>query len=209
MRDRNHACVVAWSLLNEPETTDPHARPYLEAVFARARALDPQRRPCTYAGLMSAQPGRDTCVDLCDVVSLNRYYGWYVFGGFELADAEAALRTELDKWAELGLDRPFLFTEYGADTLETHKLPSVMWSEEYQAEFLEMTHRVFDAYDFVVGEQVWAFADFATGEGILRADGNRKGVFTRQRQPKTAAHWLRRRWTDQTKRTGGAAADNV
>ena len=32
-------------------------------------------------------------------------------------------------------------------------------------------------------------------EGILRVDGNKKGIFTRQRQPKDAAYLFRKRWT--------------
>jgi beta-glucuronidase len=31
--------------------------------------------------------------------------------------------------------------------------------------------------------------------GIVRVDGNKKGVFTRDRRPKAAAHLLRKRWT--------------
>ena len=57
-----------------------------------------------------------------------------------------------------------------------------------------MFHRVFDRFDAVVGEHVWNFADFATAAGVMRVDGNKKGVFTRERRPKTAAHLLRRRW---------------
>ena len=57
-----------------------------------------------------------------------------------------------------------------------------------------MFHRVFDRIDAVVGEQIWNFADFATAPGIMRVDGNKKGVFTRERRPKAAAHMLRRRW---------------
>lgn len=30
----------------------------------------------------------------------------------------------------------------------------------------------------------------------MRVGGNKKGAFTRDRQPKAAAHQLRRRWTD-------------
>jgi len=59
---------------------------------------------------------------------------------------------------------------------------------------LEMSHRVFDRVEAVVGEQMWNFADFATVPGILRVGGNKKGVFTRDRRPKAAAHYLRRRW---------------
>ena len=68
------------------------------------------------------------------------------------------------------------------------------WTEEYQADFLDMNHRVFDRVDAVVGEQVWNFADFATAPSVGRVDGNKKGVFTRDRRPKAAAFALRRRW---------------
>ena len=50
-----------------------------------------------------------------------------------------------------------------------------------------MYHRVFDRVDAVVGEQVWNFADFATAPGVMRVDGNKKGVFTRDRRPKARA----------------------
>ena len=68
------------------------------------------------------------------------------------------------------------------------------WTEEYQVDYLDMNHRVFDRIDAVVGEQMWNFADFATTSGIMRVGGNKKGAFTRDRQPKAAAHALRRRW---------------
>ena len=57
------------------------------------------------------------------------------------------------------------------------------WNEEYQTALLEMSHRVFDRVEAVVGEQIWNFADFATTSGIMRVDGNKKGVFSRDRTP--------------------------
>ena len=57
-----------------------------------------------------------------------------------------------------------------------------------------MTHEIFDSYGFIRGEQIWNFADFQTTEGILRVNGNKKGVFTRQRQPKDVAYLLKERW---------------
>jgi beta-glucuronidase len=74
------------------------------------------------------------------------------------------------------------------------------WSEEFQVAFLDMYHRVFDRVDAVAGEQVWNFADFATRAGIMRVGGNKKGVFTRDRRPKSAAFALRRRWTGRRAR---------
>jgi len=58
----------------------------------------------------------------------------------------------------------------------------------------KMSHRVFDRIEAVVGEQLWNFADFSTKSGVMRVDGNKKGVFTRDRRPKAATDHLRRRW---------------
>lgn len=194
-RDKNHPCVVAWSLLNEPDTSNEAAVPYFKEVFDLAHKLDIQKRPRTFALIMNSVPGVCKCYQFSDVIALNRYYGWYVKGGYEISEAEVLFRKEMDAWKELNLNKPFIFTEYGADTLGTdHKLPSVMWSQEYQDEYLRMTNEVFDSYDFIKGEQIWNFADFQTTEGILRVNGNKKGVFTRQRQPKDAAYLLRERW---------------
>ncbi len=196
-RDKNHPSVIAWSLLNEPDTSSKAAVPYFKEVFEKAHELDVQKRPRTFALIMNSVPGVCQCYQFSDIIALNRYYGWYVKGGYELVDAEELFRKEMDAWKDLNLDKPFIFTEYGADTLgEEHKLPSVMWSQEYQKEYLEMTNKVFDSYDFIKGEQIWNFADFQTTEGILRVNGNKKGVFTRQRQPKDAAYLLKKRWEE-------------
>ncbi len=194
-RDKNHPSVFAWSLFNEPETTSTYAHDYFKDIFDAARALDPQHRPLTGAFEKNSKPELCQCYPLCDFICLNRYYGWYISGGPEIEEAEALFRAEMDKWAAKKLNVPFVFTEFGTDTLPTeHKLPSIMWSQEYQDEYLEMNFKVFDSYDFVQGELVWNFADFQTTEGIMRVNGNKKGVFTRTRQPKTAAFVFKRRW---------------
>ena len=113
----------------------------------------------------------------------------------DLVAAERALESELHEWARLG--KPIIMTEYGADTQPgLHSVVSEPWSEEFQTDLLAVSHGVFDRVDAVVGEQIWNFADFATRSGIMRVDGNKKGVFTRDRRPKAAAHALRRRWRD-------------
>jgi beta-glucuronidase len=208
-RDKNHPSVVMWCIANEPASNEDGAREYFEPLVTLARELDPSR-PLTYAIVMFATFKNDQIIDLFDVISLNRYYGWYVANG-DLKTAEMYLQGDITGWVDR-IDKPIMMTEYGADTQAgLHSVWDASWSEEYQVDYLAMHHRVFDRFPQFVGEQVWNFADFATSNGIHRVDGNKKGVFTRDRKPKSAAFSLRNRWlglngrkpgTDETAQPG-------
>jgi beta-glucuronidase len=193
-RDKNHPCVVMWSIANEPASEEEGAHEYFQPLVQLARDLDPQKRPVTIVIHMMATPDKNTVSDLVDVLALNRYYGWYVAGG-QLEVAKALLRAELTDWNRVQPGKPMMFTEYGADTIAgLHDTTPAMFSEEYQAECLKANHEVMDEFPDFTGEQVWNFADFQTSQSIMRIQGNKKGVFTRERKPKMAAHMLRERW---------------
>lgn len=201
-RDKNHPSVIMWCVANEPfpaafgqpaNEDDPPVQAglaFLGALAERARALDPTR-PITIAALHGAPL---SWLRLSDVVCLNRYYGWYTQSGQPDAGAAALVRELDDLHAALG--KPLMLTEFGADTIAGHhSVPPEMFSEEYQVEFLRGYLDVAAARPFVAGLHVWNFADFKTGQGIIRPGGlNHKGVFTRDRRPKMAAHFLRERW---------------
>ncbi len=192
LRDKNYACVVMWSIANEPDSSAEGAYEYFKPLYDLARELDLQKRPCTLVSVQMAEPEKDCSGELSDVICLNRYYGWY-FGGPDLEGPEAALRKELEYWTKVG--KPVIFTEYGADTvMGFHDATPVMYTEEYQVDYYKMNNGVFDDYSIVVGEQAWNFADFATSQSLLRVQGNKKGIFTRDRKPKLAAHYFRGRW---------------
>lgn len=193
-RDKNHPCVVMWCIANEPASEEEGADDYFRPLIELAKELDPQRRPVTIVNMMMATPEKDKVAELVDVLCLNRYYGWYVFGG-DFKMAKAALRKELQGWHKRCPGKPIIVTEYGADTIAGyHDVDPVMFTEEYQVEYLRANHEVFDEFEHFVGEQVWNFADFQTSQGVIRVQGNKKGIFTRDRKPKSAAHELRRRW---------------
>ena len=60
-------------------------------------------------------------------------------------DHGTVIGTELKGWERF--NKPVIFSEYGADTLlELSKLPSSMWSVQYQVEYLEKNHKIFDKY---------------------------------------------------------------
>ena len=97
--------------------------------------------------------------------------------------------------------------EYGAGAIAGfHASPSVMYSEDYEFELLAEHFKVFHSMrslpqPYLTGSMVWNFADFATKQESGRAYGNRKGLFTRDRQPKSAAHLVRHQynlWRNQS-----------
>jgi beta-glucuronidase len=192
-RDKNHPCVVMWSVANEPVLNEEKSGAYFSEVIAETRRLDPTR-PITLVTGDVVSPEQCYPFQHVDVMCINRYHSWYSDPG-HLELIELQVVNELTPW-HAHYKKPLIVSEYGADTIAGfHAVPPVMFSEEYQCALLENFHRGFDRLDFVIGEHVWNFADFATKQGITRAVGNKKGVFTRQRQPKAAAHLLRQRWT--------------
>ncbi len=197
-RDRNHPSVIMWSLGNEPDTEHfpQSAYDYWKPLYDLAHTLDSQSRPVTMVCCQNDYT-KDLITRTMDVVCINRYYGWYNLSG-DLETAKYAFNIELDFWAQI--DKPLILSEYGADTVVgLHNVVPEMFSEEFQIEYYEAIHECLDARDFVAGEFPWNFADFNTQQGPMRSGGNRKGLFTRERKPKMAAHYFRRRWDHFTK----------
>ena len=192
-RDKNHPSVVIWSLGNEPNTDEypQKAYDYWYPLYEKAHAWDPQNRPVTLVGCQNNYD-KDLIIPAMDIVFINRYYGWYNLSG-DLEAARYALHMELSWWADKS--KPTVLSEYGADTIAgLHGAVAEMFTEEFQVEFYRMVNACLDEQDYIVGEMPWNFADFSTCQGPLRVGGNRKGLFTRERQPKMAAHYFRERW---------------
>lgn len=179
-------------MANEAASDRPKARPYFQSLAELTRSLD-SSRPVT---MVSCKGTDDEVLDLFDVVSLNLYPGWYEFPG-QIDAAKEELRRLL-RAVHSKFRKPVFVAEFGADAIAgLHSLPAEQWSEDYQTELILALMDVMREHDFVIGEHVWNFADFRTGQQFARVGGNRKGVFTRDRQPKMAAHFLRRKWAEK------------
>ncbi len=206
-RDKNHPSVVAWSVANEPSIRDLAAtfqgkiseatqkevsegRKTLSGLMKKAKELDPTRIT-SFASVMGGP--YDWLTD-CDVIFLNRYYGWYTNVGY-FDQARAYLNGELDKIYQQ-FKKPILLSEFGADAIAgSHGTEDEIFTEEYQKKLINMYLDVANSKEYIVGMHIWNFADFRTAQAIMRVDGmNLKGVFTQNRRPKMAAHLLRERW---------------
>ncbi len=125
-RDKNHPCIVMWSMGNEPDTEHfpESAYDYWHSLYEFTHRLDPQNRPVTFVCCQNNYE-KDIVTRTMDVVCLNRYYGWYNLSGDLEAASYAWVILELDFWEKIG--KPVMMTEYGADTLAVVEKPGRMW----------------------------------------------------------------------------------
>ncbi|XP_030648399.1 beta-glucuronidase isoform X2 [Chanos chanos] len=199
-RDKNHPSVVMWSVANEPAAEMPPAGEYFKTLISHTRSLD-ATRPVTF--ITDSNYARDKGAPYVDVICVNSYLSWYHDPG-HLEVIPIQLNTQFENWYGK-YQKPIIQSEYGADAVPgLHTDPPMMFSEEYQKIVLQNYHNVFDQKrkEYVIGELIWNFADFMTAQTITRVVGNKKGIFTRQRQPKPAAFLLRERYWKIANETG-------
>ena len=198
-RDYNHPSVIMWAPGNEPNIVgdkdyyNGSGEKYWNEIYTYTKSLD-STRPIT---IPNCQRGgvNDPALTYSDVISLNRYYGWYENPG-NLEAAIKRMESEMDFIAQK-YKKPIIVTEFGADTVSgQHSISDQMFTEEYQSKLLELYCRLIESKDYTIGEHVWNFADFRTPQHFRRVVDNLKGVFTRTRSPKQAAFTLKRIWDE-------------
>ncbi|GIY72298.1 beta-glucuronidase [Caerostris extrusa] len=200
MRDKNHPSVLAWSVANEPSSAKGSADKYFSEITKLVKSLDPTR-PVTAA--INADYNTEKAGKYLDFVMLNHYFAWYSDVGS--TDVIVPLLVNYMSKAHDVYQKPIMMSEYGADTIAgLHMDPPFIFTEDYQTELMMLHHQAFDilrSKRFFVGEHIWNFADFLTLQQITRVVGNKKGIFTRERQPKASAKLLRCRYHSLVNRT--------
>lgn len=191
-RDKNHPSVIMWSLANEPDVGTAEGENFFKVMAETARNLDPTR-PITYVAHL--EPEQNRGMKYYDIVCVNKYYGWYLQPG-QIDESLDEFINCTDRFYK-AFGKGIILTEFGADAMAgIHTNPPQMFSEEYQSEMIEKQYELFAKKPYAVGTHVWTFSDFKTAQTISRIVFNRKGVFTREREPKMAAHTLKRLWNE-------------
>ena len=151
-----------------PSPTSPSPRPRPPRTTSGrcstlARELDPTR-PVGFVNVMLAPHGKCRVSQFGDVLMLNRYYGWYVNTG-DLDGRRDGLGGGAARAGRARASRSSSPSTAPTPIPACTRVTPQPWTEEYQVDYLDMNHRVFDRIDAVVGEQMWNFADFATTSG--------------------------------------------
>jgi beta-glucuronidase len=182
----NHPSVILWGILNESRSDDPACRAAYQALISEIRSLD-DSRPVTYA---TCYPFEDLNFDLVDVISINRYPGWYEG---QLEDIPAVLDRLAAHVDSLWADKPLIISEIGAGAVPGWRDRNEdRWSEQYQRKLYEIViDHLFEQRSRVCGLALWVFADFRSIETTSRLLGrprgyNNKGCLDEYRRPKNS-----------------------
>lgn len=186
----NHPCILIWGMHNEIGT-DTDECYEMTKVFYRYLKENGGNRLVTYA-IYKFPPCK--CLELCDVISLNRYAGWYW-------STRDGWQEEVDTFRQhreaLGLgNKPVIYSEFGGAAIYGHHtFDDLRGTEEYQAQLLEKCMTTLYNDSMVAGMYVWQFCDTRTCRkmGLDRARTyNNKGILNEYRKPKMSYYTVKR-----------------
>ncbi len=193
---RNHPSILIWGCLNECDSTTKPGRRDHERVLKQIKKMDPSR-PVTFA---SNKGKKDICLDLVDIVSWNRYPGWY---GREINQIEPDINdmlSWLNSKASNARGKPVIISEFGAGALYGYRAPhKAKWTEEYMSDVLDESLRVYLNHPAISGAAIWQFCDVRITRGFFAARPrtmNNKGTVDEFRRPKQCYSVVKRRMHD-------------
>jgi beta-glucuronidase len=191
----NHPSIIMWGCLNECNSDVAWDQKVYARLTKLMKKLDASR-PVTFA---SNRGDRDICLGLADVVSFNRYTGWY---GMEPKDIPLQIRSLL-KWLHSpasrgGEGKPVIISECGGAAIYGCRHPNrAKWTEEYQADLLDETLKVYLQNPNIIGVAIWQFCDVRITRDWWRTrprSMNNKGTVDEYRRPKLAYEVVKRRF---------------
>lgn len=186
LRDYHHPSIFVWGLHNEIDTRTQAGLKLTERLAKKARSLD-KSRPITFA---THHPLDDICLPYADIISVNKYNGWYEG---DLPSWEEFLVKLEERLISIGQhSKPVIMSEFGAGGIygET-SFEAPKWTENYQEKYLTYTLDLFYKHPKIVGTYIWQYCDIRTAREMelhRPRSFNNKGIVNEYRRPKMA-YW--------------------
>lgn len=178
-RDKNRCAIIFWSVANETQVS-PARNEVLTSYLQLCRTLDNTRlvtaafNNTDYDAATNTIKFSDPLKDLIDVVSINKYYGWYQ--AWQVTPKNI-------KW-EICLDKPFLYSEFGGEAVFGQSGSAEVassWSEEYQEKLYKDHIEMFPNIPNFCGTTPWVMVDFRSPYRMHQhnqQEWNRKGIIS-------------------------------
>ena len=194
LENYHHPSVIFIGVHNECATDTEEGYRLTEQMVRLARELDGTRLITYATNKVKSDERRERCFELCDVVSVNHYIGWYF--DVENEDWDGFVeRYEEVLSSRKSSDKPFIMSEFGyAALMGVNSFDYTRYSEDYQADALEFSLNQILNNERLSGGYIWQMCDIRSEQGdIARPRGfNNKGVLDEYRRPKRAYRAVRR-----------------
>src|SRR5262249_12950463 len=188
-RDRNHPCVIIWSMANESKTDNDIGINVMRALIRRTKELDRSRLVTFVTAPGSVREHR--AYEDAALVATNMYHGSLPPPLAEnRSQLEARVRRPSEEHLRRQLDafpgKPFLITEFGAMGMPGLRGDAPM-TEDFQADTIRAAWAAISGVPGVSGGVLWSWADYNhrrpfTSLGAFGAFG----AVTIDRKPKAA-----------------------
>ena len=135
-----------------------------------------------------------------DVISANKYVGWY--GGETVENFEDFLDNFREYRKKKGVyDKPFIMSEYGAGGIYgENRLEAMKWSEDFQVEYDTYATKLFMDEPEISGTYLWQYCDIRSSQAkaLERPRSyNNKGLLNEYRCPKRVFFEIKKLYTEK------------
>lgn len=187
LRDRNRCALTFWGVANETAPSESR-NAFLKSLVELCHKMDTTRLITAAFDLpklnseTNAFEMEDDFIENLDVVSINKYMGWY--HRWPMSPSEI-------RW-NVVLDKPLIFSEFGGEALYGQSGDSTVtssWSEEYQEKLYKDNLEMFKYIPNLAGISPWILFDFRSPYRFhpTNQEGwNRKGLISDQGYRKKA-----------------------
>lgn len=187
LRDRNRCALTFWGVANETAPSESR-NAFLKSLVELCHKMDTTRLITAAFDLpklnseTNAFEMEDDFIENLDVVSINKYMGWY--HRWPMSPSEI-------RW-NVALDKPLIFSEFGGEALYGQSGDSTVtssWSEEYQEKLYRDNLEMFKYIPNLAGISPWILFDFRSPYRFhpTNQEGwNRKGLISDQGYRKKA-----------------------
>ena len=192
-RDKNHPCIIIWSMANECATDNDIGITVMRRLIKKTKELD-KTRPVTFVA--SGDARGHLAFEQADIVCFNIYYGLFTEPvAYHYSQLDSNVREPSEKHIRRQrrhFSKPIIITEFGTRGIKgIHG--DVHYSEDFQARYIEKVAEAINNVPDISGGVLWCWADYYhRREFIDYAVFGPYGVVTADHKPKKSLEALAR-----------------